>query len=540
MRSTNLNSKTKILIVTGGVFSSLGKGVACSSLGAMLKCFNMKTLIMKFDPYLNVDAGTMAPGQHGEVFVTSDGHETDLDIGNYERFLSINLPKESNVTAGKIYYETLQKERDGKFLGATVQVVPHITDAISEKVVSLCNKYEPDFLVVEVGGTVGDIESIPFLESLRQLRAKYRSQVMFIHTVPLIALLTSNDLKTKPLQHSVKELMSFGIFPNLLLVRSKDQLTESLKNKINLTTGIKQENIFSLINLKHIYLMPESLEMQKIQNAIFDFFKLKTPERTGYKNWDNFIALIKKPKKYKARIAIVGKYLDASDTYLSIISSLEIVSFYLNTEIRIEFIDSSTITSENVSELKDYDGILVPGGFGIRGIEGKMLAIKFARENNIPYFGICLGMQLACIEFARNVLQIKDANSTEFDENTSNPVITILEGKEKDHNLGGTLRLGNFACQIKPNTKTYSIYQKDEIFERHRHRYEFNSKYTDIFEKNGFVFSGINKEKNLVEIIEIKNHKFFIACQFHAEFTTKILSPNPIFYSFLNAARKNI
>ncbi|MDE5774994.1 MAG: CTP synthase, partial [Malacoplasma sp.] len=266
----------------------------------------------------------------------------------------------------------------------------------------------------------------------------------------------------------------------------------------------------------------------------------KTPERTGYKNWDNFIALIKKPKKYKARIAIVGKYLDASDTYLSIISSLEIVSFYLNTEIRIEFIDSSTITSENVSELKDYDGILVPGGFGIRGIEGKILAIKFARENNIPYFGICLGMQLACIEFARNVLQIKDANSTEFDENTLNPVITILEGKEKNHNLGGTLRLGNFACQIKPNTKTYSIYQKDEIFERHRHRYEFNSKYTDIFEKNGFVFSGINKEKNLVEIIEIKNHKFFIACQFHAEFTTKILSPNPIFYSFLNAARKNV
>ncbi|MDE6562742.1 MAG: CTP synthase, partial [Malacoplasma sp.] len=283
-----------------------------------------------------------------------------------------------------------------------------------------------------------------------------------------------------------------------------------------------------------------SLEMQKIQNSIFEFFKLKTAQRTGYKNWDNFIALIKKPKKYKARIAIVGKYLDASDTYLSIISSLEIVSFYLNTEIRIEFIDSSTINEENVSELKTYDGILVPGGFGIRGIEGKILAIKFARENNIPYFGICLGMQLACIEFARNVLQINDANSTEFDENTSNPIITILEGKEKDHNLGGTLRLGNFACQIKPDTKTYSIYKRDEILERHRHRYEFNSKYTDLFEKNGFVFSGINKEKNLVEIIEIKNHKFFVACQFHAEFTTKILNPNPIFYSFLSASRKNI
>ncbi len=540
MTTKKLNSKTKILIVTGGVFSSLGKGVACSSLGAMLKCFNMKVLIMKFDPYLNVDAGTMSPGQHGEVFVTEDGHETDLDIGNYERFLNINLPKESNVTAGKIYYETLKKERDGKFLGATVQVVPHITDAISEKVIDLCNKYEPDFLIVEVGGTVGDIESVPFLESLRQLKSKYRNQVMFIHTVPLIALLTSNDLKTKPLQHSVKELTSFGIFPSLLLVRSKDELTDTLKNKINLTTGIKKENIFSLINLKHIYLMPESLEVQKIQNSIFEYFKLKTPERTGYRNWDNFVSLIKKPKKYKARIAIVGKYLDASDTYLSVISSLEISSFHLNTEIRIEFIDSSSITKENVSELKFYDGILVPGGFGNRGIEGKILAIQFARENNIPFFGICLGMQLACIEFARNVLHIKDANSTEFDENTLNPVITILEGKEKDHNLGGTLRLGNFACCIKPNSKTYSIYKRNEIFERHRHRYEFNPKYAGIFLSKGFIFSGINKEKNLVEIIEIPNHKFFIACQFHAEFTTKILSPNPIFYSFLEAARKII
>ena len=538
MNKKKLNKKTKILIVTGGVFSSLGKGVACSSLGAMLKCFKMNVLIMKFDPYLNVDAGTMAPGQHGEVFVTSDGHETDLDIGNYERFLNVNLPKDSNVTAGKIYYETLQKERDGKFLGATVQVVPHITDAISEKVISLSNKYEPDFLIVEVGGTVGDIESIPFLESLRQLQAEYRSQIMFIHTVPLIELLTSNDVKTKPLQHSVKELMSFGIFPNLLLVRSKDELTDKLKLKINLTTGIEQKNIYSLINLKHIYLIPESLESQNIQNSIFTFFKMETPERVGYKTWDTFVSLIKKPKKYKAKIAIVGKYLDASDTYLSIISGLEISAFYLNTDITMEFIDSSTIDEKNVCELKEYDGILVPGGFGIRGIEGKILAIKYARENNIPYFGICLGMQLACIEFARNVLNIKDADSTEFNENTKNPVITILEGKDKDHNLGGTLRLGNFSCHLKPNTKIHSIYKKDDILERHRHRYEFNSKYTDLFEKNGFVFSGVNLDKNLVEIIEIKDHKFFIACQFHAEFSSKILSPNPIFYSFVNAARK--
>ena len=538
--SIKLNQKTKILIVTGGVFSSLGKGVACSSLGAMLKCFGMSVMIMKFDPYLNVDAGTMSPDQHGEVFVTYDGHETDLDIGNYERFLNINLPKESNVTAGKIYYETLAKERDGKFLGSTIQVVPHITDAIIEKVVTLSNKYLPDFLIVEVGGTVGDIESIPFLEATRQLQAKYRSQVMFIHTVPLIELLTSHDLKTKPLQHSVKEIMSFGIFPNLLLVRSKDELNLKLKRKISLTTGIEEQNIYSLINLKEIYLMPESLENQRVQDSIFSFFKLKTPERIGFKHWDSFISLIKKPKKYKARIVVVGKYSSSSDAYLSIISSLEIASFYLRTSIQIIFVDSATVNDDNVHELGEYDGILIPGGFGKRDVEGKIASIKFARENNIPLFGICLGMQLVSIEFARNVLKIDDADSTEFTEDTKNPIITILEGKTKDSNLGGTLRLGNYTCEIKPNTKTYEIYKTNSILERHRHRYEFNPEYIDVFEKNGFVFSGFNKENGLVEIVELKNHKFFVACQFHPEFTSKILSPNQIFYSFIDHAKKPI
>ncbi|WP_044891181.1 CTP synthase [Malacoplasma penetrans] len=538
--SVKLNDKTKILIVTGGVFSSLGKGVACSSLGAMLKCFGQEVLIMKFDPYLNVDAGTMAPGQHGEVFVTFDGRETDLDIGNYERFLNINLPKESNVTAGRVYYETIAKERDGKFLGATIQVVPHITEAISQKIILLSNKYQPDFLIVEVGGTVGDIESIPFLEATRQLQAKYRSQVMFIHTVPLIELLTGSDLKTKPLQHSVKDLMSAGIFPNLLLVRSKDAVSNKLKEKISLTTGIENENIYSLINLKHIYLLPESLENQKVQNSIFNFFKMEVPNRIGYKHWDTFTSLIKEPKKYKARIAVVGKYSDSPDAYLSIISSLEISSFYLKTDLSIEFINSSSLNENNISELSEFDAILVPGGFGKRDIEGKILAIQYARENNIPFFGICLGMQLASIEFARNVLKMHDADSTEFNENTANPIITILEGKNRETNLGGTLRLGNYNCELKDGSKILEIYKRKSIVERHRHRYEFNPKYMDIFEKHGFVFSGINKENNLVEIIELENHKFFIAVQFHPEFTSKILSPNPIFYSFLNVSKKPI
>lgn len=532
-----LNDKTKIIIVTGGVFSSLGKGVASSSVGAMLKSYNFNVMIMKFDPYLNVDAGTMSPEQHGEVFVTHDGNETDLDIGNYERFLNINLPKESNITAGKVYYETLQKERNGNFLGSTIQVIPHITTAINNKIIDLCNQYLPDFLVVEVGGTVGDIESIPFLEAIRQLSAKNRGQVMFVHTVPLIELLTSKEEKTKPLQHSVKELMSYGIFPNLLFLRSKSEISNRTKQKISLTTGIEENNIISLMNLKHVYLLPELLRKQNLHKIIFDFFKVQYNESTRSLAWDNFIDLINKPKQYKARIGLVGKYVDTSDSYLSVITSLKIAAFHLNTEIEIDLIDSSKVDASNVDKLKAYDGLLVPGGFGNRGIEGKLLTIKCARENNIPFFGICLGMQLACIEFARNVMGIVDANSTEF-EITTNPIITILEGKNSNKNMGGTLRLGNYLCHLTPNTKAYQAYQEETVYERHRHRYEFNSNYKSNFEAHGFVFSGINKEKDLIEIIELKDHKYFLAAQFHPEFTTKVLKPNPLFVSFIKAARK--
>lgn len=533
-----LNNKTKILIVTGGVFSSLGKGVASSSMGAMLKCFGFNVMIMKFDPYLNVDAGTMSPEQHGEVFVTYDGNETDLDIGNYERFLNINLPKESNITAGKIYYETLQKERDGKFLGSTIQVIPHITTAINNKIIELSNKYEPDFLIVEVGGTVGDIESIPFLEAIRQLYARNRNQVMFIHTVPLIELLTSQEGKTKPLQHSVKELMSFGIFPNLLFLRSKAEISQRTKQKISLTTGIEEQNIISLINLKHVYYLPEVLRLQNLHKIIFEYFRIDPNTPITSQDWDKFVQLIQQQKTHKAKIAVVGKYVDTDDAYLSVVTSLRIASIYLNTDIEINLINSSHISETNVSSLKAYDGILIPGGFGNRGIEGKLLAIKFARENNIPLLGICLGMQLSCIEFARNVIGLKDADSTEFNPNTPHPIITILEGKDSDKNMGGTLRLGEYPCQLLPNSKAYNAYKKDVVLERHRHRYEMNSVYREQFEQHGFVFSGIYKEKNLVEIIELKDHKFFVAAQFHPEFTTKTFSPNPLFSSFVEVSRK--
>lgn len=534
----NLNEKTKILFVTGGVFSSLGKGVASSSIGAMFKCFGYQAMIMKFDPYLNVDAGTMSPEQHGEVFVTFDGNETDLDIGNYERFLNIDLPKESNVTAGRIYWETLKKERDGGFLGSTIQVIPHITTAICNKIIDLSNRYLPDFLIVEIGGTVGDIESIPFLEAIRQIYAKYKNQVMFAHTIPLIELLTSHEEKTKPLQHSVKELMSFGIFPHLLFLRSKNEISSRTKQKISLTTGISEINIISLINLKQVYYLPDLLISQNLHKQIFDYFGIKNSNIKNYPQWDEFISMLEKPKMYNAKIAIVGKYVETSDSYLSVITSLKLAAIHLNIELKIDLINSSDIDDSNVMQLKKYDGILVPGGFGSRGVEGKILTIKFARENNIPFFGICLGMQLACIEFARNVIGLEDANSTEFDEKTQNPIITIIEGKNSDKNMGGTLRLGNYLCSLKENSKAFNAYKQKEIYERHRHRYEFNSNYKKQFESYGFEFSGINPENDLVEIIELKDHDYFVATQFHPEFTSKTLSPNPLFMSFLEKSRK--
>lgn len=532
-----LNSKTKIIFVTGGVFSALGKGIACSSIGALLKNLSFEVMNMKLDPYLNIDAGTMSPYQHGEVFVTEDGKETDLDIGNYERFLNVNLPKESNITSGLIYSNVLSDERDGKYLGKTIQVIPHITNAIQEQIILMANKYEPDFLIVEIGGTVGDIESVPFIHSSRQLKTKYRNQVLFFHIVPIIEMLTSKEKKTKPLQHSIKELMGMGIIPDILLIRGKDEVSEESKEKISLTCGLDVESIITLPNQTNVYFLPEFLMEQNLHNLIFSKFNMSKIENDNLGEWTEFTNKIKAPKNYLAKIAIVGKYTDITDAYLSVISSLELAAVHKNVDIKIDLINSEKINEENLMGLKNYSGILVPGGFGDRGIEGKMLAIKFARENNIPFLGICLGMQLAAIEFARNVLNLEDANSSEFDEDTRNPIITILDGKYKEKELGGTLRLGNYNCFVKENTKTFEAYGQTNIVERHRHRYEFNNEYKSLYEMAGMIFSGINIEKDLVEIIELNTHKFFIACQFHPELTSKTFKPNPLFLAFIDSSK---
>lgn len=532
-----LNEKTKIIFTTGGVFSALGKGIACSSISALLKNLHFNVLNMKLDPYLNIDAGTMSPYQHGEVFVTYDGKETDLDIGNYERFLNQDLPKESNITSGLIYSNVLNQERDGKYLGKTIQVIPHITDAIKNEIICMANKYEPDFLIVEIGGTVGDIESVPFIESARQLISKYKNKVLSVHIVPIIQMLTSSEEKTKPLQHSVKELMGMGIIPDVLLVRGKSIISEENKEKISLICGLDKNSIITLPNQTSVYFLPEFLLEQNLHNIILEKFNMPKIEAKDLGEWSNFTTKIKQQKKFSTRIAIIGKYTEITDAYLSVITSLEIAAIHNNCEIKIDLINAEKIDDTNIIGLKKYDGVIVPGGFGDRGINGKIATIKFARENNIPYLGICLGMQLAVIEFARNVLGIYDANSTEFDDNTTEPVITILDGKYKEKELGGTLRLGNYSCGIKKDTKTFDAYQESVVIERHRHRYEFNNDYRDIFELNGMMFTGINIENDLVEIIELKDHKFFIASQFHPELTSKTFKPNPLFFSFIKTTR---
>ncbi|WP_412032605.1 CTP synthase [Malacoplasma muris] len=533
-----LNDKTRIIFTTGGVFSALGKGIACSSIGALLKNLSFKVLNMKLDPYLNIDAGTMSPYQHGEVFVTQDGKETDLDIGNYERFLNQNLPKESNITSGLIYSNVLNEERNGKYLGKTIQVIPHITDAIKNEIIFMANKHEPDFLIVEIGGTVGDIESVPFIESARQLISKYKNKIFSVHIVPIIQMLTSNEEKTKPLQHSVKELMGMGIIPDVLLVRGKGIVSEENKEKISLICGLDKNNIISLPNQTSVYFLPEFLLEQNLHNIIFNKMDLEEMNSKDLGEWSIFTSKIKEPKKYVTKIAIIGKYTEITDAYLSVITSLEIAAIHNNSEIKIDLINAEKINESNVRGLKRYSGVVVPGGFGDRGIEGKIETIKFVRENNIPFLGICLGMQLAAIEFARNVLGIVDANSTEFDDNTIEPIITILDGKYKEKDLGGTLRLGNYSCAIKKDTKTFEAYQDSIVFERHRHRYEFNNDYRDIFELNGVIFSGVNVENDLVEIIELQDHKFFIATQFHPELTTKTFTPNPLFNSFVEVTKE--
>ena len=543
MNKNTLYEKTNILVITGGVFSSLGKGITASSIGCLLQNLGFKVINLKFDPYVNVDPGTMNPLQHGEVFVTADGGETDLDLGNYERFLNIDLTKLSNLTTGKIYQDVINKERNGDYLGKTVQIIPHITDEIINHIYKNSQFYQPDFIVIEVGGTVGDFESIPFIEAMRQLGTLYKNRILYLHCVPLISLLTSNETKTKPLQHSVRELMHAGISPDFLLIRSENGLTKDDKQKIYLTTGVDQKYLIDIKNQKYIYDLVTDLYKQLLHKLILDKLNNKTRINSNYfKKWEKFINLVHAEKKYSAKIALIGKYISNDDAYLSLVNGLMISSWYENTDLEIAFIDSSKINKRNVSsKLSKFDAIIIPGGFGEANTAGMIDSIEYARVNKIPFLGICLGMQLACIEYARNVLNMQDATSQEFNKRAKNKIIHLIEGKDETKNLGGTLRLGNYECFIDDkNSLAYKIYQSDKIVERHRHRYEFNNQYEKIMQENGFIFSGVYKDKDLKEIIELpqKTHPFYLATQFHPEFTAKTLKPQPIFNSLIRECRK--
>ncbi|AOF54677.1 CTP synthetase [Maize bushy stunt phytoplasma] len=534
----NKDLKTKFIFITGGVVSSLGKGITAASIGQILKNRGLKVSIQKLDPYINIDPGTMSPYQHGEVFVTDDGAETDLDLGHYERFLDENMSKKSNVTAGQIYQSVINKEREGKYLGKTVQVIPHITEEIKQKIIDAALFHKSDVVIVEIGGTVGDIESSPFLEAIRQVRFDFGyHNVLYLHTTLVPYLKKAQEIKTKPTQHSVKELRALGIQPQILVLRSEVPINQETKNKIAALCDINPQAIFEALDVDILYQMILNLHHQGIDDFILKHLKLTNFSNADLQAWQQLITRIQNLEK-KVVIALVGKYIVLHDAYLSIIEALKHASYQYNCKLEIKWIDAEKVTPDNISSLlEDYDGILVPYGFGNRAIEGKILAINYARTNNIPFFGICLGMQLAVIEYARNVLHLQGANSLEVDEKTPHPVITK---KIVDSNLGGTLRLGSYPCHLKANTKSKAIYNQEIIYERHRHRFEMNPHYVALFEKNNdFVVSGINQEQKLCEIVELKSHPWFIAVQFHPEFLSRPLKPHPLFKGFVEASLLN-
>lgn len=528
----------KYIFITGGVVSGIGKGITAASLGRLLKSRNLSVTIQKFDPYINIDPGTMSPYQHGEVFVTDDGAETDLDLGHYERFIDENLNTYNSITAGKIYWSVISKERMGKYLGGTVQVIPHITNEIKESVYNVAKENNKNIVITEIGGTVGDIESLPFLEAIRQVACEVgRENCMFIHVTLVPYLSTSGEIKSKPTQHSVKELLGLGIQPDIIVCRTEKRLKKEIKEKIALFCNVSSDCIIQNLDAKSIYHVPLMLEKEGLAEVVCKRLNIKTSE-PDFTNWE---AIVKRHNSIQSsgkevKIALVGKYVQLHDAYISISEALVHAGMYNKTGISIEWINSEEVTGENVHELlQNAKGVLVPGGFGDRGIEGKLLAIKYARENNFPYLGICLGMQLAVIEFARNVLGITDANSTELDKKTDNPVIHIMNEQKNIEKIGGTMRLGRFPCKIKENTKTYDVYQKDVIYERHRHRYEFNNKYREEFQNNGMCLSGMSLDGNLIEIVELENHPWFIGVQFHPEFKSRPTKVHPLFTAFVKA-----
>lgn len=528
--------KTKFIFVTGGVVSSLGKGITASALGRLLKNRGLKVTIQKFDPYLNIDPGTMSPYQHGEVFVTDDGAETDLDLGHYERFIDINLSQNSNVTTGKIYQSVIKKERRGDYLGGTVQVIPHITNEIKDRVFRAARETHPDVVITEIGGTVGDIESLPFLEAIRQIKSDVgRDHVMYIHCTLVPMLRASGELKTKPTQHSVKELRSIGIQPNVIVTRTEFPLTEDMKRKIALFCDIDREAVIEARDAETLYEVPLMMQKEGLDEIVVKHLGLDVPE-ADMRDWT---ALVQKVKnlKHRTRIAIVGKYVALQDAYMSVAEALRHAGFENNTEIEIKWVNSEDVNNDNVSELLgNVDGILVPGGFGDRGIEGKIAATRYAREQKIPFLGICLGMQMMCVEGARNVAGLPSADSSEFDPSTPYPIIDLLPEQKEVEDLGGTLRLGLYPCKVKTDTLAHAAYGEDLVYERHRHRYEFNNEYREQMEKVGYIFSGTSPDGRLVEIVEYKDHPWFLAAQFHPEFTSRPNRPQPLFRDFVAAS----
>ncbi|MDA8100535.1 MAG: CTP synthase [Nitrospiraceae bacterium] len=541
-------SKTKYIFVTGGVVSSLGKGLAAASIGALLEARGLKVTFLKLDPYINVDPGTMSPFQHGEVFVTDDGAETDLDLGHYERYCSVATSQKNNFTSGRIYYNVITKERRGDYLGGTVQVVPHVTDEIKRAITDLGNG--EDIVIVEIGGTIGDIESLPFLEAIRQMRYTLgRGNYLYIHLTLVPFIRAAGELKTKPTQHSVKELQSIGIQPNILLCRSETAIPKEMKRKIALFCNVDENAVIAAQDVDTIYEVPLRLHDEGIDDRIVEMLNL--PARTiDLQAWDTIVRRVKQPSK-ETTIALVGKYVDLKESYKSLCEALTHGGIANDARVNICWVDSEEIEAKGAFEmLNNMDGILVPGGFGIRGVEGKIAAVKYARENKIPYFGICLGMQCAVIEAARHLAGLADANSSEFNLQTPDPVIYLIEQwydyrtktmqkRDLTSDKGGSMRLGAYPCKLEKGTHAHAAYGAAEISERHRHRYEFNNKYLDTLKKAGLVISGMSPDGQLVEIVELRDHPWFLGCQFHPEFKSKPRNPHPLFTAFIAASAAN-
>lgn len=527
---------TKYIFITGGVVSSLGKGINAASLGRLLKNRGLKVTNQKFDPYINIDPRMMSPYQHGEVFVTEDGAETDLDIGHYERFIDIKCNQYSNVTMGKVYDLVLRKERSGEYKGATVQVIPHITNEIKELIKRAGETLNADVVITEIGGSVGDIESLPYLEAIRQMKTDLgKDDVMYIHNTLIPYLHAAGEMKTKPTQHSVKELRSLGIQPNMIVVRSEYPVPQEMKDKIALFCNIKPEEVIEALDAETLYEVPLRLHEQHMDQIVVDFLGLETPQ-PELNEIDELVKLVKSLKE-KVKIALVGKYVELQDAYISAVEALRHAGYAFDTDIEVQWINSEEVTAENVEELLgDADGILVPGGFGDRGIDGKIEAITYAREHKVPFFGISLGMQLAAAEIARNVIGLENAHSLEFDTETEHHVTTFHPDCKTADEADSTLRLGSYPCKVAENTKAYNAYGEELVYERHRHRYEMNLAYREQLEEAGLIVSGISPDGRLIEIMELQEHPFFIGCQFHPEFASRPTRPQPLFREFIRAA----